>query len=598
MIGKIPIITGNTSAHFANLEAQPATNAAIEPAQKNQSKTRGEIIDILYAQMQKEKKESLIKDDLVQYVRERKKKVVPVNIPCDISSLSENDKKVLAKLVEASEIINQIYLRQMYERNEEIRKILSESTDPRAKELLDWLDFNGAPFDAGDSLKPFLPVGKAPDGANFYPADMKKEEFEKWITDHPKDKAAFTSSFTVIRRDKNDPKKLVAIPYHVEYADLLAKLAQTLKDAAKISDNPSVKKYLNLRADAILNDNYSESDMAWIDLKDTPLEIVIGPYETYDDNISGSKASYESYLTIVDKGESEKLKIYISKLKDIQDALPIDEKNRYTFTKKLDKCPIKVVDVFETTGDARAGYTPRAFNLPNDEAIRNNYGTKNVLLKNMIEAKHTLITVPIASQLLDPGQTKFLTFESAFNDILFHEIGHGMGPGQIIKNGVKMSVSEALKELYTTIEESRADVTSPFIENILIKSGDLTEDKCSAIVAYVTYLLCAGRNGEDEPHAKGAIMQLNYLMDPKQGAIEYNMATNRYKINFEKFLPALNSLLKKLNTIEAEGDYEGAKVLLEAYGKMPGHLKERAEMLKKDPTIPEEIIPMYDTEIK
>lgn len=596
MIGNIPIITRNTSAHFANLEAQPATNAAIEPAQKNQSKTREEIIDILYAQMQKEKKESLINDDLVQYVRERKKKVVPVNIPCDISSLSENDKKVLAKLVEASEIINQIYLRQMYEKNEEIRKMLAESTDPRAKELLDWFDFNGAPFDAGDALKPFLPVGDAPPGANFYPADMTKEEFEKWVTDHPEDKASFTSSFTVIRRDKNDPKKLVAVPYHVEYSDLLAKLAQTLKDAAKISDNPSVKKYLNLRADAVLSDNYSESDMAWIDLKDTPLEIVIGPYETYDDGIFSSKAAYESFLTVVDKTETEKLQKYISKLKDLQNALPIDEKLRYTFTKNLDKCPIKIVNVFKTTGDAKDGYTPRAFNLPNDEEIRNNYGTKNVLLKNMIEAKHNRITMPIAKLLLDPEQLQFLTLESATDDILFHELSHGMGPGKIIKDGVKMDAQKALKNIYNPIEESRADAGSPFEQFTLIDMGILKADKRSVMVAYMTYLLCAGRNGEHESHARGAIMQLNYLMS--FGAIEYNTATNRYKINFEKFPTVLNSLLKKLNTIEAEGDYEGAEKLFEEYGKMPEHLKKNAEMLEKDPTIPKEIIPMYDTEIK
>lgn len=329
-----------------------------------------------------------------------------VEIKYDDSFLSANEKLAVNKLYQAAKIIDELFLEQVYSKNGDIKAKLSKSEDPADKAALNYFNIMFGPFDRLDGNKPFYGTDIKPQGANFYPADMKKDEFENWIKNNPGDEKPFTSEFTIIKREGS---KLVSVPYSEYYKEKLLKVAAYLKEAAELTGNKSLKKFLTTRADALLSNDYYESDMAWMDIKESKIEIVIGPYEVYEDGLFNYKASYECFLTLVDPVESQKLKTFAKYLKEIESNLPIPQQYK-NFTRGSES-PIVVAQEVFSAGDSKAGVQTLAFNLPNDERVRQAKGSKKVMLKNIHDAKFQKILKPIAELVVDPEQLNYVTFD-------------------------------------------------------------------------------------------------------------------------------------------------------------------------------------------
>src|SRR4051794_14856969 len=362
-------------------------------------------------------------------------------IDYDHSLLNDNERQVVAKLIEASKQIDEIYWRQVSEENPVWRAQLAKQGGP----AYDYFIANKGPWDRLKDDEPFVGTMKKPAGAAFYPADMTKEEFERYVAAHPAQKDELEGLFTVVRRDGTN---LVAIPYSAFYKDFLDPAAAKLREAAAITNDPTLKRFLTLRADAFATGDYRESDMAWMDLAGN-IEVVIGPYEVYEDNLFNYKASFESFITVVDKPESAKLAAYAHALPAMEKNLP--EPDAYKNPNRGSESPIKVVQELYTAGDARRGVQTAAFNLPNDEFVREKKGSKKVLLKNVINAKYRQSGQPISLRVLDESQQSLVNFDAFFNQILFHELSHGLGPGIITFKGERVDSRIPLKNLYSTI---------------------------------------------------------------------------------------------------------------------------------------------------
>ena len=525
----------------------------------------------------------------IKMLKEKIAQFVPVELKYDATLLNEREKVVVQKLYLASKVMDEIFGEQVYLKNEEIKKKLESSKDEYDKLALEYFNIMAGPFDRLDHDKPFWGEGKKPLGANFYPADMTKEEFSKWIDKHPGDKAAFTSELTVIRRDGSGLK---AIPYSEYYKNELSKAAQLLNEAAEYCDNPSLKKYLELRAKAFLSNDYFESDMAWMDLKDSKIEVVIGPYEVYEDNLFNYKASYESFLTIKDPVESEKLAKFGSYLTEIEDHLPIDK--QYKNTGRGSESPIMVVNEIFSGGDTKAGVQTLAFNLPNDERVREAKGSKKVMLKNLHEAKFAKLLMPIADIVLDKDQLPYVTFNGFFNHTLMHEMSHGVGPGLVTINGVKTEVKKELKETYSKLEECKADILGMYNNIFLIDKGVYPKDFDKE--TYITFLAGVFRSvrfGINEAHGGGTAIIYNFLLE--KGGYEYNAKTEKVRVNFEKIYPALKELANKILMIQATGDYEGAKKFIAKYAVFsPSMEKLRSKLVH----LPVDVKPVFQIEEK
>ena len=445
----------------------------------------------------------------VTMLKEKIAKFVPVEIKYDENLLSEREKVVLDKLYRASKIIDELFLDQVYSKNKLIKAELMAHNYDKAKIELELFNIMVGPFDRLEDDVPFIGKDAKPLGANFYPEDMTKEEFEKWIKDNPKDEKAFTSEFTVIRRENG---KLVAIPYSEYYKDKLTEASKLLKEAAEYADNPSLKKYLLSRADAFLSNDYYQSDMDWMDLKDHNIEVVIGPYEVYEDGMFNYKASFESFVTIKDPVESKKLDVFAKYLTDIEKNLPLDDKHKNY--NRGSESPIVVSNEVFTAGDTKAGVQTLAFNLPNDERVRQAKGSKKVMLKNVHEAKFEKLLKPIAEIVIEPEQLKYVTFDAFFNHTLMHEMSHGVGPGYIKVNGKETEVKKELKETYSTIEECKADILGMYNNLFMIEKGVYPKEMENEV--WVTFLAGAFRSmrfGIGEAHGGGNAIIYNYLLE-------------------------------------------------------------------------------------
>ncbi|MDP4176301.1 MAG: peptidase [Bacteroidota bacterium] len=495
------------------------------------------------------------------YMLKRKiNQYAPIQITYDSSTLSEREKTVINKLYEASKVMDEIFLDQCYSKNLELKKDLEKAKGEEAKLTLDYFNINMGPFDRLDHNKPFIGDKPKPLGANFYPEDVTKEKFQQWIQSHPEDKEKFTSEFTVIRKENG---KLVAIPFSEYYIKPLAKASKLLKEAAESCDNPSLKKYLELRAKAFITNDYYESDMAWMDLKDNKIEFIIGPYEVYEDELFNYKASFESFLTIKDAQESQKLEKFASFLADIEKNLPLDEK--YKGTQRGSESPIVVVNEIYVGGNAKGGVQTLAFNLPNDEKVRAAKGSKKVMLKNLHEAKFEKILLPIAKSVLDDSQLQYVTFEGFFDHTLMHEMSHGVGPGYITVNGQKTEVKKELKDTYSKIEECKADILGMYNNIFLIEKGVYPKDFDKQIWAtFLAGIFRSVRFGINEAHGSGNAIIYNYLLE--KGGYEYDEAKQKVKVNFDKITPALKDLANNILTIQATGDYEASKAFIAKYG--------------------------------
>ena len=510
-------------------------------------------------------------------------------IDYDHSLLNDNERQVVAKLIEASKQIDAICWRQVSEENPSLLDQLSKqaSTSTLAQAGLDYFIANKGRWDRLKSdepfIAPFAAAGAKPPGAAFYPSDMTKDELERYVAAHPAQKDALQGLFTVVRREGAN---LVATPYATYYAGSLKAAAQNLREAAAITNDPTLKHFLTTRADALLSDNYRESDIAWMDLAGN-IEVVIGPYEVYEDNLFNYKASYESFVTVVDKPESAKLAAYAKALPDMERNLP--EPEEYKNPNRGSESPIKVVQELYTAGDARRGVQTAAFNLPNDEVVREKKGSKKVLLKNVMDAKFRQSGKPIAERVLDPALQSLVSFDAFFNHVLFHELSHGLGPGFLLQAGGKrVEVRIPLKELFSTVEECKADVLG--VWNLLYaqQHGLVTAfDERQLLATYAGLMFRSTRFGVGEAHGRGTAIQWNWLRE--HGAVT-PIAGGRFTVDFAKSRDAVRDLATELLTIEATGDYPRAKALLDRYGKETPEMTAVNATLKE---IPVDITPVF-----
>ncbi len=510
-------------------------------------------------------------------------------IDYDHTLLNEEDTKVLALLIDASRFIDDIFWKQVSEDNPALRKQLLSlaASSEKYRQALQLFDVMKGRWNRLEEDKPFMgpfgEKGKKPPGAAFYPAGMTKEEFEKWVSANPGDRDAFQGLFTVIRREGG---KLKAIPYSQYYKSDLEPVAKKLREAAQLTSNASLKDYLTKRADAFLNDDYYASDVAWIDLN-SPIEVVIGPYEVYEDNLFNYKASYESFITVVDKKESDRLAIYLKHLPDMERNLPMPDEHKNP--NRGSSTALKVVQEIYTAGDARNGVQTSAFNLPNDERVREGKGFKNVLIKNVMEAKFGKSGKPIAQRVLDYSQVSKLSFDAYFNHTLFHELSHGLGPGFIKgPDGKRVEARLLLKNLYSTIEEAKADTLG--IWNLLYVMEKKLLNSFDAETLYITnagLLFRSMRFGIGEAHGKGTAIQWNWYRE--KGAIVPS-AENRFKVDVSKTRSAVESLSNELLMIEATGDFQRANRLVEKYGVTNDEINRVIAGLKD---IPVDIAPVF-----
>ncbi|HEY2829731.1 MAG TPA: hypothetical protein VGJ88_06390 [Thermoanaerobaculia bacterium] len=506
-------------------------------------------------------------------------KQLPRTIIRYTATLSANEKKVVDKLIEASKAIDEIYWRQVSEENPALRAQLAKSGGPGYEYFL----INKGPWDRLKDDEPFIGKKKKPAGAAFYPENMTKEELEKYVAAHPGQKEALEGLFTVVRRDG---AKLKAIPYSQYYKQQLATAAKAVREAAALTTDKSLKTYLTKLAGAFGKDNYRDSDMAWMDLNGN-IEAILGPYEVYEDNLFNYKASFESFINVVDKNESAKLAIYAQHLPDMEKNLP--EPEQYKNTTRGTSSPIKVVQELYTAGDARRGVQTSAFNLPNDEYVREKKGSKKVLLKNVMEAKFRQSGAPVAQRVLDPALASRVSFDAYFSHTLFHELSHGLGPGYLKQaNGERVEVRIPLKNLYSAIEECKADVLGLWNIRYAIQKKWLTSfDEQQLYVTYAGLMFRSMRFGIGEAHGRGTAVQWNWIRE-KGGVVPE--ANGKYKVDVEKFRSAVQSLATELLTIEATGDFNRANALLTNYGKSTPEMEKVIGGLKD---IPVDITPVY-----
>jgi hypothetical protein len=518
----------------------------------------------------------------------RIKRFARTEIKGDVSKLSAGDKKALSKLVEAARVMDKIYTQQVWSGNEGLRKKLEADKLPVGKERLHYFNINMSPWSKIDHDEAFIKGVPMPRPllANYYPDDMTKEEFETWVTTLSEgEQKKAKGFFHTVRRNKD--RKLKLVPYNEEYKDFLEPAAQLLRDAAGFTENASLKSFLTKRADAFLSNDYYDSDVAWMDL-DSPIEPTIGPYEVYMDETFNYKAAFEAFICLRNDKETKNLEKYSSHLQEIEDNLPIDPKYRNAKLGAL--APIRVVDEVAIGGEARAGVQTAAFNLPNDEKVTEEKGSKRVMLKNVQEAKFKQVLTPIAKVAVIPDQQPLVSFDPFFTHILAHELMHGLGPHNITVDGKETTVRQAMKDLSSALEEAKADISGLFALQYLIDKGVV--DKTMEQKMYVTFLASMFRTirfGAKDAHGRGMALQFNYLMD--EGALHYHPTFGAFYVDFDRIKPAVRKLTSEIMMIQAEGSYEKAKALLDKYAEIRTVMKKVVNRLGDIPVDIEPVFP-------
>jgi hypothetical protein len=496
--------------------------------------------------------------------------------------LSDGDCDALLHLVDAARAVGEIFHVQAWAGNSDFAPKVAALSGPRAQAAKDYYRIMVGPWDRLDHHKPFIGDRPHPPGAGYYPEDMSEDEFNAWLEQHPEDRDAFTSLHTLIRRDG---ERLVAVPYSEAFADQLERAAKALREAAALTENASLRRFLELRAEAFLTDDYYESDMAWMDL-DSDIEVVIGPYETYEDSLFGYKAAFECFLCVAQPEDSARLAVFKSELPFLERSLPIPDEHK-NFDRGSES-PIRVVDVLYTAGDTRAGVQTIAFNLPNDERVREAKGSKKVLLKNVMRAKYDGILTPIAEVVLPEDEVDRISFDAFFQFTLHHELSHGIGPGQITVDGRETEVRLELKELYSAFEEAKADVLGVYDIYALVAKGVMEPEILDSLPwTYTAGIFRTTRFGVAEAHGLGMVLQTNYLLE--RGAVEIT-DEGRFRPVPDVFEAAFRDLAHELLMIQAEGDYDGAVAFVEAYGTVHPTMVGAIESLEG---IPVDIDPKY-----
>ena len=482
----------------------------------------------------------------------------PVDIRVELSGLPASERKALASLVRAARITDALFMRQLWAGDESLLLRLLEDTTPLGRARFDYFLINRGPWSRLDENAAFIPgVPEKPEAGNFYPAGASKADVENWLKGlQGAEHAAATGFFTTIRRDASG--KFMAVPYSLEYQGELAEMARHLRDAASATAQPTLRDFLESRAAAFVSNDYYASDVAWMKL-DSSIEATIGPYEVYEDEWFNYKAAFEAFITVRDEAETAKLDRFGAELQWLEDRLPIDASYRRKQLGGL--APMRVVNVVFAAGDGNHDVQTAAFNLPNDERIVAEMGSKRTMLRNYMQAKFDQTLVPISKQALAPDDQPHVNFEAFFTHVLMHEVMHGLGPTNTGPNGSGGGVRQAIKELYSTVEEAKADISGLWALQKLMDKGVL--DRADERAMYTTFLASAFRTlrfGTDDAHARGMAMQVNYLLDA--GGFRVN-SDGTFSLDLRKTKKGVTTLTRDLMTLQANGDYEGGKRMLE-----------------------------------
>lgn len=497
-------------------------------------------------------------------------KYTTVKLEADLSTLTDNEKKMLPLLIDAAAIMDELFWEQALgePKDEFLGKIKNEK-------LKQFAIYNYGPWDRLDDNRPFIEgYGEKPKGANFYPTDMDTTEFNE-LKDSGK-----KGLYSVIRRDKDG--KLKVIKYSEYYKTKLEKAADLIKQAAQFADDPGLNKYLQLRFEALLSDNYQPSDLAWMDMKTNRIDFVVGPIETYEDALYGYRASFEAYVLIKDMEWSKKLEKFASFLPELQKNLPVDAK--YKKEMPGGNSDLNAYDVIYYAGDCNSASKTIAINLPNDEEVQLSKGTRRLQLKNVMKAKFEKILTPISQELIDPEQIKFINFDAFFSTVMFHEVAHGLG----IKNTIngKGTVRESLKEHASALEEGKADILGLYMITELHKKGELEGKLEDYYVTFLAGIFRSVRFGAASAHGKANMIRFNYFKE--KGAFERS-ANGKYKVNFDKMQEAMTSLSTLILTLQGDGDYAGVDKLVKEKGVIGAELQSDLDKLKEK-NIPVDIV--------
>jgi hypothetical protein len=491
---------------------------------------------------------------------------VAVELTADVSGLPASERAALDKLIAAARLMDPIFDRQAWAGNPALRAELEKDTSELGALKLEYFTIMRGPWDRQDHNAPFATTEPRPPGAGFYPSDLGADAFRQYVAGHPQEKAALESLTTVVGRQG---EALEARRYGTEYSEWLEPAARQLEEAAKLTKNRSLKKFLLSRAQAFRSDDYYPSDKDWMDL-DSAVEITIGPYETYEDELLGLKASFEAFVTVSDAQASAALAKYKKYLPEMEQHLPIPDEVK---TKRGSESPIRVVDLVFSAGDARKSVQTIAFNLPNDEKVRAEKGAKKVLLRNLIQAKFDAIMRPIGAEVLHPDHVLYLSSEAFFLQVLFHELSHSLGPafvggaGEGKGKGEAVDVRVALGASYSPLEEAKADVMGAYNVLYMIDKGELPAHlKEQVLVSYFAGLFRSARFGVAEAHGRGAALQLGRFI--AAGAATPDSTSGKFKIDQAKLETAIADLVRDICLIQHRGDKAAADALLAEHGKI------------------------------
>jgi hypothetical protein len=527
------------------------------------------IIVVLFS-CKKENKETDKPVEVEQTTMQKNlEKYVTVKLTSDVSKLTENEIKMLPILIEAANKMNDLFWYESYgDKTELLNSIQDEDTKK-------FVVINYGPWDRLAGNKSFVDgIGDKPEGANFYPKDMTKEEFESADIENKE------SIYNFVRRDENG--KLYSIPYHKQFENELAQVSLLLIEASRLAEDEGLKKYLKLRAKALLDDNYQPSDLAWMDMKTNTLDIVIGPIETYEDQMFGNKAAHEGYVLIKDQEWSAKLARFASFLPELQIGLPVDDAYK-TETPGTDS-DLNAYDVVFYAGDCNSGSKTIAINLPNDEEVQLQKGTRRLQLKNAMRAKFDKILVPISEVLIDQSQRQHITFDAFFANTMFHEVAHGLG----IKNTIngKGTVRTSLKELSSALEEGKADVLGLYMVQQLHKKGEIEGDMKDYMTTFMASIFRSVRFGASSAHGKANMIRFNFFKE--KGAFTRN-EDGTYKVNYENMILAMKDLSNVILTLQGNGDYDGVGELVAAKGVISDELQADLDRLSSA-SIPVDVV--------
>ena len=486
-------------------------------------------------------------------------KYTAVRLDAPLDHLSDQQKQMVAFLIEAANRMNELFWYEAYGQRD---SLLNTKINPPTREFI---DINYGPWDRLNGNEPFVEgVGPKPPGANFYPTDMTKEEFAQ--ADLP-DKA---SQYTFIRR--NADGDLVSVPYHEMFAQQVQEVSDLLKEAADLAEDPNFAHYLKLRAEALLTDDYQASDLAWMDAKDNAVDVVIGPIETYEDQLFGYKAAHEAYVLIKDQEWSDRLAKYAAFLPELQRNLPVPD--AYKQETPGSDADLNAYDVVYYAGDCNAGSKTIAINLPNDEEVQLQKGTRRLQLKNAMRAKYDKILVPLSKVLIDPEQQQHITFDAFFANTMFHEVAHGLG----IKNTINRrgTVREALKDNASALEEGKADVLGLYMVTQLHDQGELEGDLKEYYTTFLASIFRSIRFGASSAHGKANMIRFSYFQE--KGAFE-RTADGTYRVNYDQMRQAMNDLSRDILTLQGDGDYEGVAQLVSTQGVIDDQLQQDLDRL-------------------